>query len=100
MTIRTATYQRVIEQFQSLAADEQLRLLRDLAGLVQSSSPVVTPKPSLMDVQGLGNELWRDVDVDAYLNEERDSWKQNLSAESRTHLEEEFENYAVDHPKK
>jgi len=74
MTISTATYQRVVKQFQTLAADEQLRLLQDLAGIVQGSSIVETSRPSLMDLQGLGKELWRGVDVDAYINEERDSW--------------------------
>ena len=74
MTISTATYQRVVKQFQTLATDEQLRLLQDLAGIVQGRSIVETSGPSLMDLQGLGKELWRGVDVDAYINEERDSW--------------------------
>ncbi len=72
MTISTPTYQRVVKQFQTLAADEQLRLLQDLTGIVQKSNIGETSsRPSLMDLQGLGKELWRGVDVDAYINEER-----------------------------
>jgi hypothetical protein len=29
---------------------------------------------SLMDYAGLGSDLWSQVDVDSYLEEERDSW--------------------------
>jgi hypothetical protein len=33
------------------------------------------PKRSIMELQGLGAEMWRAIDVDAYLKQERDSWR-------------------------
>jgi endonuclease III len=30
---------------------------------------------SLMELKGLGKELWRSIDVEAYLKQERDSWR-------------------------
>ncbi|MBP7963883.1 MAG: hypothetical protein KBG20_00895 [Caldilineaceae bacterium] len=73
MRTSTATYRRVVKQIQTLTADEQLRLLQDLTKMVQNSV-VGTSKPNLMDLQGLDKELWRGVDVDTYINEERESW--------------------------
>ncbi len=73
MRTSTATYRRVVKQSQTLTADEQLRLLQDLTKMVQNSV-VGTSKPNLMDLQGLDKELWRGVDVDTYINEERESW--------------------------
>ena len=31
-------------------------------------------KRSVLELRGLGKDLWRDVDVAEYLNRERDSW--------------------------
>ena len=31
-------------------------------------------KRSVLEMRGLGKDLWRDVDVAEYLNRERDSW--------------------------
>ena len=33
------------------------------------------PKRNIADIRGLGKEIWEGVDVDAYINEERDSWE-------------------------
>ena len=30
---------------------------------------------SILELDGLGMELWRSIDVDAYLKRERDSWR-------------------------
>ncbi|MFQ6055788.1 MAG: AbrB/MazE/SpoVT family DNA-binding domain-containing protein [Methanosarcinales archaeon] len=31
-------------------------------------------KYSLKDLKGLGKEIWKDIDVDKYIEEERESW--------------------------
>jgi hypothetical protein len=52
---------------------DQLRLVAEVASLVQSR---LMPKPprSIMELEGLGKEIWQDVDVDEYIKEERASW--------------------------
>jgi plasmid stability protein len=32
------------------------------------------PRLSLLDLQGLGKEIWRDIDSDEYVDAERRSW--------------------------
>jgi len=31
-------------------------------------------KPSLLELEGLGKEMWKDVNVDDFIEEERNSW--------------------------
>jgi hypothetical protein len=33
------------------------------------------PRRSLRELEGLGQELWRSIDVEAYLERERSSWR-------------------------
>jgi hypothetical protein len=33
------------------------------------------PRRDILELDGLGMELWRSIDVDAYLRKERDSWR-------------------------
>ena len=60
---------RVVE----LNVEEKWRLLEELiAALRQNESP---KKRSIMEFEGLGAEMWRQIDVDRYLEEERNSWE-------------------------
>ena len=67
------TYHEVRHQVEQLTPDEQLRLLEELATIIRRQ---VMPKPkrSIMELKGLGKEIWQDIDVQAYVNQERDSW--------------------------
>ena len=33
-----------------------------------------SPQLSILDLQGLGKDVWRNIDVDQYLRTERDAW--------------------------
>jgi hypothetical protein len=51
---------------------EQLRLMSELAA---SLSAELDPQPrSLMELDGLGREVWQGVDVEEFLRQERSSW--------------------------
>ncbi|NKQ36112.1 MAG: hypothetical protein HF973_10920 [Chloroflexi bacterium] len=57
-----------------LALPEQLQLLEDLTRIVRRQ---VDDKPktySIMELEGLGAEIWQDIDAQAYVNQERASW--------------------------
>ena len=73
MTMETNTYQNLLMQAQKLNPLEQLRLLETLAGAMRRQSALQT-RHSILELQGLGKEIWRDVDAQSYVNEERNSW--------------------------
>jgi DNA-binding HxlR family transcriptional regulator len=68
-----ATYQEIRRQVEDLTPDEQLRLLEDLATIVRKQRQG-QPKRSIMELEGLGKEIWRGFDAQAYITTERDSW--------------------------
>ena len=54
-----------------LTKDEQSRLANELSNLAAQNEG----KPRrITDLRGLGAEIWKGVDVDQYISEERDSW--------------------------
>ncbi len=43
----------------------------------QNQSPEMlghTPKPSLLELQGLGKEIWQNIDTEKFLETERNTW--------------------------
>ena len=56
-----------------LSADEMIRLSAELAARAAAKS--VNPQPlNLLDLRGLGKEVWNGVDPENYVAEQRDSW--------------------------
>ena len=67
------TYDEVLSQIQLLTPDEQLRLLEDLAAMIRQEL-TIQRKHNVMEFSGFAKELWKDVDVEKYIDEERNSW--------------------------
>jgi hypothetical protein len=69
----TITYQRVLGQAERLSPNDQLRLLEELAASVRRR---VLPgkRRSIMELEGLGQEIWQGIDAQEYVNRERDAW--------------------------
>jgi len=61
----------------SLPIQERLELLALLAEDIRDSSTVTGEKPkhSIMELYGLGKELWEGVDAQEYVNRLRDEWE-------------------------
>ncbi|NJN38810.1 MAG: hypothetical protein HC790_08900 [Acaryochloridaceae cyanobacterium CSU_3_4] len=68
-----STYQDIRRQIENLTPDEQLRLLEELASMTRCRIPV-KPRYSMMDLEGLGKEIWEGLDAQEYVNQERASW--------------------------
>ena len=68
-----SAYYEVLSRIQGLTPSDQLRLLEELAALVRHQ---VTPqrRRSIMDLQGMGKEIWSGIDAQEYVDRERDSW--------------------------
>jgi hypothetical protein len=66
-------YNTALNQVQQLSPDEQFQLLEDLAVMLRQRN-AHKPQHSILEFEGLGKELWERVNVEDYINEERDSW--------------------------
>ncbi len=71
----TYTYREVLNRVQHLTDDEKLRLLEDVAAMLRHQGEArPKPKHSIMELRGLGKEIWQGIDVEKYIEEERNSW--------------------------
>ena len=68
-----ATYQHILGMARQLDISEQLRLLEALAKAIQLDI-AGQPEHSLLELQGLGQDIWNGLDIDQYIREERASW--------------------------
>jgi len=63
-------YQEVLQQAQGLSPEEQLRLIEDLISVVRHRV-TAKPKRSILELRGLGKEIWKGIDAQEYVNQER-----------------------------
>ena len=70
----TDTYLDILNRIQQLSLDEQVQLLENLRAIVQSNENE-QELHNVMDFQGIDNGAWKNVDVEKYINDERNSWE-------------------------
>jgi len=83
------SYDEALAIIQQLTLEEQLKLMEELLSVfrrkivatsLQVSEEATRPEiaesslHSIMEFEGFGKKVWEGVDVEAYLNEERNSW--------------------------
>ena len=69
----THTYEHALQLASSLSPAEQRRLLQELsARLVEIPPP--EREHSIMELRGLGKEIWEGIDAQEYVRNERASW--------------------------
>jgi hypothetical protein len=73
--VSTPTYEEVLHQARCLMPDEQLRLIEELAAIIRRQV-TARPKHSVTEFKGMGKEGWEGIDVEKYIDEERNSWDQ------------------------
>lgn len=73
LKVLQANYERLLSEVRRLDADERLKLLEDLVVLIRAQSGL-TSKHSILELQGLGKEIWEGVDPRGYVNQERNAW--------------------------
>lgn len=68
-----AAYDEALSRAQQLAPADQLRLAEQLIALARQQ--IAAPQQhSILELEGLGKEIWQGINVEDYINEERDSW--------------------------
>ncbi len=67
------TYESALQIAESLSRDEQLRLIQELTAHA-GESPASEPQHSILELRGLGKEIWEGIDAQEYVRNERASW--------------------------
>ena len=64
------------EHVRLLPIEDRLRLLALIADDIAESPerPVETPRHSILELHGMGKELWQGIDAQEYVNRLRDEW--------------------------
>jgi DNA-binding HxlR family transcriptional regulator len=68
-----ADYNRVVSEIKTLNLTDQLRLLEQMAAIIRQKTST-SPTRSILELKGKGKDIWKDLDVKTYLDEERSSW--------------------------
>jgi len=68
-----ATYNQVISEIKTLNLSDQLRLLEEMAALIRKKTNKTEPR-SILELKGKGKNIWKGLNVKAYIDEERSSW--------------------------
>jgi len=66
------TYNDYAKGIKGLKPEEQLNLVEIISAHLKRT--IAKRKHSIMELEGLGSEIWKDVDVQEYIKRERESW--------------------------
>jgi hypothetical protein len=66
-------YEAILRQVKGLDLIHQLRLIQDLMVITQQQGRAGSQR-SILELQGLGKEVWEGIDADKYVDQERASW--------------------------
>ena len=67
------TYDEVRRTAVLLSTNDQLRLVAELTARLSGRGDI-PKRRSLLDLRGLGKDLWVGIDPDEYIRKERSSW--------------------------
>lgn len=73
----TQSYETALQLAESLSAVERRRLVEELTTRAIKDEKS-EPLHSIMELCGLGAEIWEGIDAQEYVNGERDSWNGSL----------------------
>ena len=66
-------YNQVVSEIKTLDLSDQLRLLEEMSTLIRKKTNQ-TKQRSILELQGKGKEIWKNLNIKAYLDKERTSW--------------------------
>ena len=67
----TSTYLQIRQLLPHITQEERKQLVEELKSMIEDEE--AEPPHSIMEFMGIGEELWKGVDVEAYLKEIRSS---------------------------
>ncbi|MBV9038422.1 MAG: hypothetical protein JO182_28295 [Acidobacteriaceae bacterium] len=66
-------YETAVRAFEALSPKDQAKLLMEISGRVRSRE-LSSKQRNILELQGLGKEVWEGVDAQEYVRNERASW--------------------------
>lgn len=82
MSQTAATFDEILAQVRELDPIEQANLLEELAGMVKQQL-AERKKRNILELEGLGAEIWEGLDAREYVRKERASWEVRRHNEGR-----------------
>jgi len=70
MDTGTISISNIVSQIKKLKHSEKINVLEKIVSLIKSESEAGQKIP-LSSISGLGSEIWKDADIDAYVENER-----------------------------
>ncbi len=71
--MQATRHKKILEEVEKLNHAEQLRLLEQIAVLIRNKTTIKTTR-SILEIQGMGKDVWKNIDAQKYVDKERDSW--------------------------
>jgi len=72
---KSISFEKYINGIDTLTLNQQLDLINALVENVKLNMGKKRSKShSIMDLEGLGADIWKEIDVNAYVEKERASW--------------------------
>ena len=71
--MQATRHKKILEEVGKLNQTEQLRLLEQIIVLIRNKTTMKTRR-SILEIQGMGKDVWKNVDAQKYVDKERDSW--------------------------
>ena len=68
------TYDDYVRGIKGLRPEEQLSLVEIISARLKRTLARKKPKHSVMELEGLGADVWKGIDVQQYVRRERESW--------------------------
>jgi len=68
------SYEDYVKGIGELKPEEQLNLVEIISAQLKKSLAEKKIKHNIMELEGLGAELWKGIDAQEYVRKERDSW--------------------------
>lgn len=65
------TINKILDEVKHLDHSERLYLMERLISLLKKDSRIVESAKKLKDLDGLGSEIWEGVNIDQYINDQR-----------------------------
>lgn len=70
----TAEYEQIVNMARQLGVIQRVQLMQDLLDMIFNDVVEIKTKHSIFELKGVGAEMWRKIDVDEYIRQERASW--------------------------
>ena len=67
------SHEKLLNEVEKLNQSEQLQLLEKIAALIRRMTTAKTRR-SILELQGVGKSIWKDIDAQQYIDKERESW--------------------------